>query len=143
MTSSSSPKNYVLRIVKEEWCQQVFSTKRYFPGVPRRWNSGDMIFLVHKVEKADSLVGYGIIEEFVEKEELPEDERRVCEEMGWRGVIVFNELYKIDPPVPVKDTILSAVEARGKYLHGYPLTDEQVESILRTVKAKASLKEAR
>ena len=138
--SSSSSKNYVLRIVKEEWCNQVFSTKRYFPGVPRKWNPGDMIFLVHKVGKADSLVGYGIIGEFVEKEALPENERRVCEEMGWRGAIVFDELYRINPPVPVKDTVLSAVEARGKYLHGYPLTDEQAESILRIVKAKASLK---
>jgi len=136
-------KSYILRIVKEEWCRQVFSTKRYFPGVPRRWNSGDIVFLVHKTEEADSLVGYGIIKEFVEKKELPEDERRICEEMRWRGILIFNKLYRIDPPVPVKDTVLSAVEARGKYLHGYPLTDEQVKSILRAVKAKASLREAK
>ncbi|RLI12749.1 hypothetical protein DRO35_02300 [Candidatus Bathyarchaeota archaeon] len=136
-------KSYILRIVKKEWCRQVFSTKRYFPGVPRRWNSGDIVFLVHKTEEVDSLVGYGIIKEFVEKKELPEDERRICEEMRWRGILIFNKLYRIDPPVPVKDTILSAVEARGKYLHGYPLTDEQVKSILRAVKAKASLREAK
>ncbi|RJS85791.1 hypothetical protein CW706_00305 [Candidatus Bathyarchaeota archaeon] len=136
-------KSYILRIVKEEWCRQVFSTKRYFLGVPRRWNSGDIVFLVHKTEEADSLVGYGIIKEFVEKKELPEDERRICEEMRWRGILIFNKLYRIDPPVPVKDTVLSAVEARGKYLHGYPLTDEQVKSILRAVKAKASLREAK
>jgi len=137
---SDFPRSYILRISREEWYRQVFSIKKYFPGVPRRWEPGGIIFLARKVEKADSLIGYGVIGEFVKKDLLPEDRKRECEMMGWKGAIVFSELYKIDPPVPIKETILSAAKARGRYFHGYPLTKDQIESILRTIKKKASLR---
>jgi len=136
---SSLPKSYVLRISREEWYRQVFSIKKYFPGVPRKWKPGGMIFLARKAEKGDSLIGYGVIGEFVKKDLLPENRRKECEKMGWKGAIVFSELYKIDPPVPIKETILGASKARGRYFHGYTLTKDQAESILRTIKEKASL----
>jgi len=133
------PRSYILRISKEEWYRQVFSIKKYFPGVPRKWEPGGAIFLARKTEKGDSLIGYGIIKEFVKRDLLPEDRRKECEKMGWKGAIVFGELYKIDPPVPIKETILVASKARGRCFHGYPLTKDQIDSILRTVKKKASL----
>ena len=133
------PRSYVLRITREEWYRQVFSIKRYFPGVPRRWDPGGMIFLVRKAEKGDSLIGYGVIGEFVRREYLPEARRRECEKMGWKGSIVFSELYKIEPPVPIKDTLLGASGARGRYLHGYTLTDDQADLLLRTIKERAAL----
>jgi len=137
---SDSPRSYILRISKEEWYRQVFSIKKYFPGVPRKWTPGGIIFLARKAEKGDSLIGYGVIGKFVKRDLLPEDRRRECERMGWKGAIIFSELYKIDPPVPIKETILSAAKARGRYFHGYTLTKDQVDSILRTIKEKASLR---
>jgi len=136
---SAIPRSYILRISKEEWYRQVFSIKKYFPGVPRKWEPRGIIFLARKAEKGDSLVGYGVIGEFVERGLLPEERRKECEMMGWRGAIVFSELYKISPPVPIKETILAASKARGRYFHGYTLTRDEVESLLRTVKKKASL----
>jgi len=136
---SAIPRSYILRISKEEWYRQVFSIKKYFPGVPRKWEPGGIIFLARKAEKGDSLVGYGVIGEFVERDLLPEERRKECEMMGWRGAIVFSELYKISPPVPIKETILAASKARGRYFHGYTLTRDEVESLLRTIKKKASL----
>jgi len=137
---SDSPKNYVLRISKEEWYRQVFSIKKYFPGVPRKWESGGVILLLRKAERGDSIIGYGVIGKFVKRNLLPEDRRKECEKMGWKGAIIFSELYKIDPPVPIKETILDAAKARGRYFHGYPLTKDQVNSILKTVREKASLR---
>jgi len=137
-----SPRSYILRISREEWYRQVFSIKKYFPGVPRKWEPGGIIFLARKTEKGDSLIGYGIIGKFVKRELLPEDRRKECEKMGWKGAIVFSELYKIDPPLPIKETILSAAKARGRYFHGYPLTKEEVDLLIRTMKEKASLREA-
>ncbi|HIE18264.1 TPA: hypothetical protein EYP75_00915 [Candidatus Bathyarchaeota archaeon] len=136
---SDFPRSYILRISREEWYRQVFSIKKYFPGVPRKWESGGIIFLARKAEKADSLIGYGVIGKFVKKDLLPEDRRKECEKMGWKGAIVFSELYRIEPPVPIKETILSVAKARGRYFHGYPLTKDQAESILRTIKEKASI----
>jgi len=135
-----SPRSYILRISKEEWYRQVFSIKKYFPGVPRKWTPGGIIFLARKAEKGDSLIGYGVIEKFVKRDLLPEDRRKECERMGWKGAIVFSELYKIDPPVPIKETILGAARARGRYFHGYTLTRDQVDSILRTIEEKAALR---
>jgi len=137
---SNSPRNYVLRISKEEWYRQVFSIKKYFPGVPRKWESGGIIFLARKAEKGDSLIGYGVIGEFVERDLLPEDRRKECERMGWKGAIVFSELYKFDPPIPIKETVLDSTKARGRCFHGYPLTKDQVDSILRTAEEKTSLR---
>jgi len=134
------PRSYVLRISREEWYRQVFSIKKYFPGVPRKWEPGGTIFLARRTEKGDSLVGYGVIEKFVKRNLLPEDRRRECEEMGWKGAIVFSELYRFDPPIPIKETILEASKAKGRYFHGYPLTKDQVESLLRTAKGKTSLR---
>ena len=139
---SDFPRSYILRISREEWYRQVFSIKKYFPGVPRKWEPGGIIFLARKTEKGDSLIGYGIIGKFVKRELLPEDRRKECEKMGWKGAIVFSELYKIDPPLPIKETILSAAKARGRYFHGYPLTKEEVDLLIRTMKEKASLREA-
>jgi len=136
---SDFPRSYILRISREEWYRQVFSIKKYFPGIPRKWEPGGLIFLARKAEKADSLIGYGVIGKFVKKDLLPEDRRKECEKMGWKGAIVFSELYRIEPPVPIKETILSAAKLRGRYFHGYPLTKGQAESLLKTIKEKASL----
>jgi len=137
---SDFPRSYILRISREEWYRQVFSIKKYFPGVPRKWESGGIIFLARKTEKGDSLIGYGVVGKFVKKDLLPEDRRKECERMGWKGAIIFSELYKIDPPVPIKETILGAVKARGRCFHGYPLKKGQIDSIMRTIGEKASLR---
>jgi len=137
---SDFPRSYILRISREEWYRQVFSIKKYFPGVPRKWESGGIIFLARKAEKGDSLIGYGVVGKFVKKDLLPEDRRKECERMGWKGAIIFSELYKIDPPVPIKETILGAVKARGRCFHGYPLKKGQIDSIMRTIGEKASLR---
>ena len=135
-----SPKSYILRITREEWYRQVFSIKKYFPGVPRRWNRGGMIFLVRKAERGDSFIGYGVIGRFVKRDCLPEPRRSECERMGWKGAIEFSELYRVEPPVPVKETVIGAVGARGSYLHGYILKKDQAESILKALREKAVLK---
>jgi len=125
-----SPTNFILRITKEEWFRQVFTIKKYFPGVKRRWESNSKILLVRNSEKGDSFIGYGVLQEYIKRDFLPDKERSECERMGWTGVLIFKELFKFDPPLLLKDTILSGRSARGRYLHGFPLTEKQTELIL-------------
>ncbi|MEM2914213.1 MAG: hypothetical protein QXH91_02250 [Candidatus Bathyarchaeia archaeon] len=129
-SESYSPNNFILRITREEWFKQVFKIKKYYPGIGRHWEAGGVILLARKTENGDSFVGYGVLEKFVERNQLPEKERVECENMGWKGVLVFEELYKFEPPLPIKETFLSGSNARGRCLHGYPLTQKQVKSIL-------------
>jgi len=139
VAGESSPNNFILRITREEWFNQVFSIKKYFPGIGRRWEPDGTILLVRKAEKGDSFVGYGVLEEFVNRDLLPEEKRKECETMGWRGVLVFNKLYRFEPPLRIKDTVIGASKAKGKCFHGYPLTQEQVNSILKAAKEKVAI----
>lgn len=127
---ASTPKNFVLRIAKEEWFKQVFTLKKYYPGIRRRWEKDRLIFLVKRSDRGDSFVGYGVIGDFVKRDNLPDEEKKECERMGWRGAIIFSELYKFVPPLLIKETILGGLGIRGRFWHGYPLTEEQTEAIL-------------
>jgi hypothetical protein len=51
-------------------------------------------------------VGYGVLDQFVKRDELPDEKRQECEKMGWRGVLVFRELYRFEPPLRIKDTVI-------------------------------------
>jgi hypothetical protein len=136
--ASILPKNYVLRITREEWLRQVFSIKKYYPGVPRSWEEGGIFLLIRKAEKGDSFIGYGVLERFVKRDVLPKEKRQECEKMGWKGELVFSELYRFEPPVPIKETILGNTGVRGRCFHGYPLNSEQVESILNAAREKSA-----
>lgn len=125
-----SAQRYILRITREEWFRQVFTIKKYYPGVRRKWEPHTEILLVRNSEDGDSFVGYGTLQEYMKRDLLPDKERTLCETMGWTGALVFKELFKFDPPLLVKDTILSGGRAQGRCLHGYPLTQKQVELIL-------------
>ena len=135
--ASVFPRSYILRITKEEWFRQVFTIKKYYPGVPRRWEEGGTFLLVRKADEGDSFVGYGVAEKFIHRDLLPTDIRQECEKMSWKGELVFRELYRFDPPVPIKDTILGGTGVRGRCFHGYPVTQEQVVSILNTARQKS------
>ena len=136
---SSSPKNFILRITKEEWYKQVFTIKKYYPGVPRSWEQDNIILLVRKAEKGDSFIGYGVVDRFVKRDSLPEEKRQKCEQMGWRGELVFKELYIFEPPLLIKETILKGSKAKGRYFHGYPLSQEEMKSILAKAKEQCTL----
>jgi len=123
-------RHYILRITREKWVKQVFSIKKYYPGVRRRWEPGMTILLARKAEEGDSFIGYGIVDRFIKRDSLPDREREECERMSWSGAIVFKELFKFEPPLPMKETILSGRKVKGKCFHGYPLSKSEVESIL-------------
>ena len=135
----SASKNFVLRITKEEWFRQVFTIKKYYPGIIRRWEKDSLIFLVRRSERGDSFVGYGVVEKFVEKNKLPNNEKSECEKMKWRGAIIFSELYKFEPPLLIKETILGNLRVRGRCWHGYPLTEKYARAILEAAEERCHI----
>ena len=121
---------YILRISRDEWVEQVFDLKKYYVGVRGRWEPGLTIFFARKAEKGDSFLGYGLIENVQELEELSEEERSECEKWGWKHALNFKSLVRFEPPLPIKETVIKDVGLWGSRLHGYRLTSEQVLSIL-------------
>jgi len=130
----SSFHGYILRITKIEWVKRVFSLKRYYAGVKRKWEPGLTILFARKAEKGDSFLGYGIIGSVLKTEELSEEERAECKKYGWNRVINFKDVIKFDSPLPIKETVMKDVGVRGNRLHGYRLTSAQIQSILSKAK---------
>jgi hypothetical protein len=121
---------YILRISKEEWLRQVFELKKYYPGVMRGWTRGMTILLARKTDRGDSFIGYGVIDRIDMSWELQDKEREYCKANGWKCVLVFKNLIGFEEPLPLKKTFLKDDKRKGKFLHGVPLTVDQIDSIL-------------
>jgi hypothetical protein len=102
----------------------------YYTGLCRKWKAGQTILFVHKSHHGDAVVGYGMIEDVYEECELSEEEKRECEEHGWKKAIVFKYVIMFERPLLTRDTFLRDPRFRGRYCHGLQLTKERLDSIL-------------
>jgi hypothetical protein len=121
---------YILRIATKEWVDQVFDLALYYTGFRRKWRSGQTIIFVHKTDVGDAVIGYGVIENVYEKDELSEEERRECEKRGWTKALEFKYVLKFDKPLPIKETVLKDSKVHGRFLHGLSLTKQQLSSVI-------------
>lgn len=122
---------YILRVATKQWVNQVFNMAVYYTNIRRKWKSGQVILFMHKTNVGDAIVGYGIIENMREKNELFEDEKQQCEKGGWKRAIDFKYVKRLDKPLPIKETFLKDSKLRGRYFHGLPLDKGQINLILR------------
>jgi len=121
---------YILRIATKQWVNQVFNMAIYYTAIRRKWRPGQTILFVHRTNVGDAIVGYGVIDNVYEKDELSEDEKRECEKYGWKKAIEFKYVKEFEKPLPIKETSLKDLKLRGKYFHGFPLNKEQLNSII-------------
>ncbi|MGB9713603.1 MAG: hypothetical protein ACPLZC_01340 [Candidatus Bathyarchaeales archaeon] len=121
---------YILRIATKKWVNQVFDTAMYYTGARRKWKREQTILFVHKTSVGDSIIGYGVISNIYGLDELSEEERHECERNSWKAAIEFKYVKEFEKALPLKETVLKEINARGKFLHGLPLSSEQIESII-------------
>ena len=121
---------YILRISTKRWVDQVFNLAMYYSGARRRWKVGQTIIFVHRTSLGDAVIGYGVIGEIYERDELSEEERRECEKHGWKKAIAFRYIIRFEKPLLIKETSLKDLKLRGKYLHSLPLNKEQLDAII-------------
>jgi len=121
---------YILRIAAKEWVDQVFNLAIYYTSTRRKWEAGQTIVFVHKTDRGDAIIGYGEIGKICALDELSEEERRECERQRWKKAIEFKYVVRFDKPLPVKETCLKGLKLHGRYLHGLPLSREQLDSII-------------
>jgi hypothetical protein len=120
---------YILRIMSDYWVDHVFNMAIYYTNLRRRWKPDQTIIFMHKTNAGDAIVGYGVIENVCEQDELSEEERLESEE--WKEAIVFKYVVRFEKPLQVKETFLKEPKFRGRYVHGLPLSKEQLDSILK------------
>ncbi len=119
---------YVLRIVADYWVDHVFNMAIYYTNLRRRWKPDQTTVFVHKTESGDAVVGYGVIENVCQQNELSRDERLESEK--WKQALVLKYVIRFERPLQIKKTFLKEPKFRGRYLHGLTLDKEQLDSIL-------------
>jgi len=126
----SDVSGFILRITTKQWVNQVFNMAIYYTSIHRKWKSGQTILFVYKTNFGDAMVGYGVIENVYEKDELSDEERHECERGGWKRALEFKYVKQFDSPLPIKETFLRGSKLRGRYFHGLKLNKEQLDSVM-------------
>jgi len=121
---------YLLRILTDEWVQQVKTLKKYYSGVLRRWEIGTPILFLKKTSEGDSIIGYGITSKVEMLWEMTPEEEDYCKENGWRCALSFQPLVWFPNPIPLRNTFLAQDKRKGSFLHGALLSEAQVDELL-------------
>ncbi len=122
---------YILRIATDEWVDQFFSSAIYYTSLPKKWQKGRTVLFMRKTNVGDSVVGYGVVKNVYDTEELSEEEKQQCNQYGWKKAIEFSYVMRFEKPLPIKDTFFKDSKLRGRCFHGYRLTPEQLKIILK------------
>lgn len=118
-----------LRIIREDWANRVFESRTYYTSLRRKWDKGLECFLLMKTETGDSVVGYGILEDYKTKEEWLKTGGENFTEHTWKTVLIFGKIVKIQNPISVKELQLDQ-RLKGKFLHGLKVDQFLVDKIL-------------
>lgn len=128
--------NFILRISKDEWERRVFALKSYYAGVRRNWEAGSNILFIKKAEAGDAFIGYGVIGSVAGLEEMNAEEKQFCLDNNWNKKLAFAKMVRFEPPVPVKETIVSKWGQKGALLHGAPISVLDLDSIIKIARVK-------
>ena len=86
-------------------------------------------FFLKKTSVGDSVIGYGVLDGFMSREEWLAAGGKPYDEHPWNTVLIFKHLVRFPRPVPVKDLGLDE-RLRGNRLHGYRIGDGLSDRIL-------------
>ncbi len=128
--------NYILRIAKDEWTRLVFSKKAYYTAMRRNWEANSKIVFVKKMKEGDSLIGYGVLDDAIAIDDMSYKEKNLCLDNGWIKKLTFSKMIRFEPPILIKDTEIAEWPQKGALLHGAPITDEQLEEVIRLSKVR-------
>lgn len=118
----------LLRIVRDEWAERFFNDGRYYTRLRRRWEKGLTAFFLKKTDVGDSVIGFGILDDFASREDWLSAGGSPYYEHPWDTVLIFKQLVRFPKPVPVKDLGLDE-RLRGNRLHGYRIGMHLVDKI--------------
>ncbi|GBC74220.1 hypothetical protein HRbin05_00255 [archaeon HR05] len=130
--------NYIMRIANnEEFETSIFSRRAYYTAMRRRWEKGMKILLAKKIEgKGDAFIGYAVVDKALSIDELSMEERDMCRRNGWNTKTVFSRLVRLQPPIPIKYTPVGRWPQKGALLHGAPIGDDDLNSVIELASMK-------
>lgn len=121
------PPSFALRI-REGQERQLRVRRDLYVGIRRDWSRGSKIVLVKKGPSGDSVIGIGTVESIAELGGMGDAEKKLCVENNWYGKMIFSQVARLHPPVPVSATELAGVQPA--LLHGHTVSDvSRIESM--------------
>lgn len=114
--------SFALRI-KESQERQLRVNHTLYVGIRRDWSFGSKIALVRKGPSGDLVAAIGTVERIVETDGMDDYEKKQCMENNWYGKVVFSQVARLHPPVPVSATELAPIQPA--LLHGHSVSDVQ------------------
>ena len=114
--------SFALRI-KESQERQLRVNHALYVGIRRDWSFGSKIALVRKGPSGDLVAAIGTVGRIIEADGMDRDEKKQCIENNWYGKIVFSQVARLYPPVPVSATELASIPPA--LLHGHAVSDVQ------------------
>lgn len=118
-----------LRIIREDWANRVFESGTYYTSLKRKWEKGLECFFLMKTKTGDSVLGYGILEDYKTKEEWFKTGGENFTDHAWKTALIFGKIVKFQNPIPVKELQLDE-RLKGKCLHGLKVDQFLVYKIL-------------
>lgn len=102
----------------------------YYTSTSTKLKKDQTVIFVYKTDVGDSIVGYGVIQDVVDKEMLSSEEKKQCQKHGWKKAIEFSYVLRFQKPLPVKETFFKDTKLRGRCFHGFRLSKEQVNALI-------------
>lgn len=114
--------SFVLRI-RDSQERQLRVNRTLYVGIRRDWSFGSKIMLVKKGPSGDLVAAIGTVGRIIEADKMDNDEKKQCMENNWYGKIVFSQVARLYPPVPISATELASIQPA--LLHGHLISDAQ------------------
>lgn len=121
--------NYILRIPNDDLEKYVFALKSYYVGIRREWKPNAKVLLIKKIELGDAFLGYAVIKNVTDLEEMSGEEKKMCINKNWSKKLSLAKVVRFEPPVLLKDTLVSRWSQKGALLHCTPISESYTESI--------------
>ncbi len=128
--------NYIMRIANDEFESSVFSRRAYYTAMRRRWSKGTKILFVKKGESGDTFIGYAVVDRAIGIDKMDMNDKKICLDNGWSSKVIFSRLIRLEPPIPVKSTMVGRWPQKGALLHGASISDDDLKVIIDSAIAK-------
>lgn len=112
--------SFALRL-RESQERQLRVRRALYVGIRRDWSRGSKIVLVKKAPSGDSIIAVGTLERVAELGDMDADEKKLCMDSNWYGKMLFSQVARFYPPIPVSATELAGVQPA--LLHGHAVSN--------------------
>ncbi|MDQ3872536.1 MAG: hypothetical protein M3258_02880 [Thermoproteota archaeon] len=130
MKTDSDAISYILKVHERYVEKQLYGQRTVYVNIKRDWLQNTKLLFVRR----SVFIGSGIIDRFISRDELQEQDKKRCLENNCYGKIEFAKLARYYPPVSIESTNLASKNPIT--LHGTSLALSEALNIEHLARAR-------